>query len=242
MRRGLVGVAHLAEDLRLTRHERVEAGRDAEEVRDRLAVVPAGEHALELEPGALLQLHARAIGVAAEQVDLRAVAGREHDRLAERLGQLGRVPVLEVEALPHLERRVVMRHTEREQARGFFVGWAGTTGDDATEEPTMTDPGLDLHEWESQWAQLQEDAADSPEEALPEIVRLVEAMLTDRGFDLENPVVVEDESRDIVADFFAARDIARAAETTKIDQEDIQTALEDLAEIHDFLVDERGAP
>ena len=106
----------------------------------------------------------------------------------------------------------------------------------------MTDPGLDLHEWESQWAQLQEDAADSPEEALPEIVRLVEAMLTDRGFDLENPVVVEDESRDIVADFFAARDIARAAETTKIDQEDIQTALEDLAEIHDFLVDERGAP
>jgi hypothetical protein len=122
------------------------------------------------------------------------------------------------------------------------LGWAGTTGDDAIEEPTMTDPGLDLHEWESQWAQLQEDAADSPEEALPEIVRLVEAMLTDRGFDLENPVVVEDESRDIVADFFAARDIARAAETTKIDQEDIQTALEDLTEIHDFLVEERGAP
>jgi hypothetical protein len=106
----------------------------------------------------------------------------------------------------------------------------------------MTDPGLDLHEWESQWSQLQEDAADSPEEALPEIVRLVEAMLTDRGFDLENPVVVEDESRDVVADFFAARDIARAAETTKIDQEDIQTALEDLTEIHDFLVEERGAP
>jgi hypothetical protein len=25
----------------------------------------------------------------------------------------------------------------------------------------MTEPGLDLHEWESQWAQLQEDAADA---------------------------------------------------------------------------------
>ena len=106
----------------------------------------------------------------------------------------------------------------------------------------MTDPGLDLHEWESQWAQLQEDAADSPEEALPEIVRLIESMLTDRGFDLENPVIVEDESRDVVADFLAARDISRAAETAKLDQEDIQTALDDLAEIHDFLVDERGAP
>jgi len=122
------------------------------------------------------------------------------------------------------------------------VGRAKETALDATEEPTMTDPGLDLHEWESQWAQLQEDAADSPEEALPEIVRLIESMLTDRGFDLENPVIVEDESRDVVADFFAARDIARAAETTKVDQEDIQTALEDLTEIHDFLVEERAGP
>ena len=67
-------------------------------------------------------------------------------------------------------------------------------------------------------------------------------MLTDRGFDLENPVVVEDESRDIVSDFLAARDIARAAETTKLDQEDIQTALDDLTEIHDYLVEERPGP
>src|SRR3954453_11931849 len=101
----------------------------------------------------------------------------------------------------------------------------------------MTEPGLALHEGEGQWAQLREDAADAPDEALPEIVRLVEQMLRDRGYDLENPVVVEDESRDIVADFFAARDIARAAETTKIDQEDIHTALEDLQEIHDYLVE-----
>jgi hypothetical protein len=106
----------------------------------------------------------------------------------------------------------------------------------------MSEPGLDLHEWESQWAQLQEDAADSPDEALPEIVNLIEQMLADRGFDLENPVVVEDESRDIVSDFLAAREISRAAETTKIDAEDIQTALEDLAEIHDFLVEERAEP
>src|SRR3954463_10079516 len=106
----------------------------------------------------------------------------------------------------------------------------------------MTEPGLDLHEWESQWAQLQEDAADTPDEALPELVRLIEQMLTDRGFDLENPVVVEDESRDIVSDFFAARDISLAAETTKVDPEAIQTALEDLTDIHDFLVEERGAP
>ena len=106
----------------------------------------------------------------------------------------------------------------------------------------MTDPGLDLHEWETRWSDLQEQAADAPDEALPEVVRLVEEMLADRGFDFENPVVVEDESRDIVSDFLAARDIARAAETTKLDQEDIQTALDDLTEIHDYLVEERPGP
>ena len=106
----------------------------------------------------------------------------------------------------------------------------------------MTDPGLDLQDWETRWSDLQDQVADAPDEALPEVVRLVEEMLTDRGFDLENPVVVEDESRDIVSDFLAARDIARAAETTKLDQEDIQTALDDLAEIHDYLVEERPGP
>jgi hypothetical protein len=106
----------------------------------------------------------------------------------------------------------------------------------------MTEPGLDLHEWESQWAQLQEDAADSPDEALPELVRLTEQMLLDRGYDLENPVVVENESRDIVADFLAAREISRAAEQTKLEQEDIHTALGDLKEIHDYLVEDRAGP
>jgi len=106
----------------------------------------------------------------------------------------------------------------------------------------MTDPGLDLHEWETRWSDLQDQAADAPDEALPEIVRLVEEMLTDRGFDLENPVVVEDESRDIVSDFLAARDIASAAETTALEAEDIQTALDDLAEIHDYLVEDRPGP
>jgi hypothetical protein len=106
----------------------------------------------------------------------------------------------------------------------------------------VTEPGLDLHEWESQWAQLQEDAADAPDEALPELVRLIEQMLVERGYDLENPVVVEGESRDIVSDFLAAREIARAAEQTKLEQEDIQTALDDLAEIHDYLVEDRAAP
>ena len=106
----------------------------------------------------------------------------------------------------------------------------------------MTDPGLDLHEWETRWSDLQDQAADAPDEALPEVVRLVEEMLLERGYDLENPVVAEGEDPDVVRDFLAARDIARAAETTELEAEDVQTALEDLADVHDYLVEERPGP
>lgn len=106
----------------------------------------------------------------------------------------------------------------------------------------MSDPGLDLHEWETRWTDLQDQAADAPDEALPELVRLVEEMLLERGFDLENPVVEEGEDPDLVRDFLAAREIARAAETEELEAEDVQTALDDLAEIHDYLVEERPGP
>ena len=106
----------------------------------------------------------------------------------------------------------------------------------------MNQPGGDLYEWESRWADLQDLAADAPDEALPEILLLVQQMLTERGYDLENPVVEESEDPDIVQDFLAAREIARAAEKTAIDPEDIETALEDLAEIHDYLVEDRAPP
>ena len=106
----------------------------------------------------------------------------------------------------------------------------------------MTDPGLDLHEWETRWSDLQDQAADAPDEALPELVRLVEEMLVERGYDLESPVVEEGDDPDAVRDFLAAREIARAAETTKLEQEDLHTALGNLAEIHDYLAEQRSAP
>ena len=106
----------------------------------------------------------------------------------------------------------------------------------------MTEPGLDLHGWETRWAELQELAADTPDEALPEVVRLVEEMLTDRGYDLENPVVEEGEEAEIIRSFQAAREISRAAEKTPLEREDLDAALEDLREIHDYLIEDRAPP
>jgi N-acetyl-anhydromuramyl-L-alanine amidase AmpD len=106
----------------------------------------------------------------------------------------------------------------------------------------VTEPGLDLHEWETRWADLQEVAAQTPDEALPEMVRLVAEMLSDRGYDLENPVVEENEDADVVRSFQAAREISRAAETAPLEREDVDAALEDLTEIHDSLLEGRASP
>jgi hypothetical protein len=100
----------------------------------------------------------------------------------------------------------------------------------------VLEPGLDLHEWETRWQELQDLAAESPAEAMPEIVRFVEQMLVERGYDLVNPVVVEGEDPDIVRDFLAARELVAAGTA---DPGDLAAALENLTEIHDYLVADR---
>jgi hypothetical protein len=107
----------------------------------------------------------------------------------------------------------------------------------------MVEPGLDLHEWQTRWEELQELAADEPDRALPEIVRLVRQMLTERGFDLDNPVAEEGEDPDLVGDYFAAADIAERIEAgAEVERVDVAQALENLREVYEYLVADRAAP
>lgn len=101
------------------------------------------------------------------------------------------------------------------------------------------EPGLDLHEWETRWQELQDLAAESPAEAKPEIVRLAEQMLVERGYDLVNPVAAAGEDPDIVRDFLAARELVAACQAGTASPGDIAAALENLTEIHDYLVEDR---
>jgi hypothetical protein len=90
------------------------------------------------------------------------------------------------------------------------------------------EPGLDLHDWETRWQELQDEAAESPAEALPELVRLAEQMLAERG---ENP--------DLVKNLNAARELAAACQAGTATAGDTAAALENLREVHDYLVEER---
>ncbi len=104
------------------------------------------------------------------------------------------------------------------------------------------EPGLDLHEWATRWQELQELAAEDPAETLPEIVRFVEQVLTERGFDLGEPVTAVGEDPDVLRDFAAAREVGRAVEAGNVDPEDVAVALDGLREIYAYVVSDRAAP
>ena len=107
----------------------------------------------------------------------------------------------------------------------------------------MVEPGLDLHDWQTRWQELQDLAVDEPDQTLPEIVRFVRQMLVERDFGLENPVVEEGEDPAAVRSYLAAADIAGRLEAgAEVEPDDVQTALDDLREVYAYLVADRAAP
>jgi hypothetical protein len=80
----------------------------------------------------------------------------------------------------------------------------------------MRDPGLDRHLWESEWEVLEPLVRDDPAEALPELDALLERMLLEEGYPLEERelggAAAEGIDPDVLASFQAARDVARRAD------------------------------
>src|SRR3954466_13871101 len=74
------------------------------------------------------------------------------------------------------------------------------------------DPGLNRHEWESEWEALEDDLRTDPAHALPELDRLVTRMLEESGYEVTGPVVREGDEREIVAEYLAAHEVVQAAE------------------------------
>jgi hypothetical protein len=107
----------------------------------------------------------------------------------------------------------------------------------------MLDPGLDKHLWESWWQQFEEDVQTSPGEALSELDGLIAQMLEARGYAIEDPVAIEGDDRDVVADFLGAHEITQAVDQGKeVEPEDIETAIENYRELYEFLIEDRAAP
>ncbi len=107
-----------------------------------------------------------------------------------------------------------------------------------------TEPGLDRHDWESEFQGLEPELEDSPREALPELLGLVERMLEERGYAPDDPVAGDGHELEILAEYRAAREAAGAVE--RGDDEagpgDVGAAVNGLRAVYDHLLSERPAP
>jgi hypothetical protein len=108
----------------------------------------------------------------------------------------------------------------------------------------MQEPGLDRHEWESEWQALEEQLSEDPADTLPQLDDLVARMLKARGFDLSDPVALEGDEPEVVAEFRAAREITRLVEAGSEDVSpgDVAAAVNGYRAIFDFLLVERRVP
>ena len=106
----------------------------------------------------------------------------------------------------------------------------------------MTEPGLDLHEWATRWSELEEAAAEDAAGSLPEMDRLLEEMLTERGIQLDEPVTEEGDDPDLVRQFLAAREITRLAEAGNVDPGDVGAAIEGYRALYEHFSTENPAP
>ncbi len=80
----------------------------------------------------------------------------------------------------------------------------------------MQEPGLDRHEWETEWQALEPLVVDSPGEALPELDDLIARMMVARGYPTEETTARESAEPEIVAEFLEARRIALLADAGEV--------------------------
>ena len=106
----------------------------------------------------------------------------------------------------------------------------------------MTEPGLDLHEWATRWSELEEAAAEDAAGSLPEMDRLLEEMLAERGIQLDEPVTGEGDDPDLVRQFLAAREVMRLAEAGDVDPGDVGAAIAGYRALYEHFSTEHPAP
>jgi hypothetical protein len=107
----------------------------------------------------------------------------------------------------------------------------------------MQEPGLDRHEWESELETLEPELRDAPADALPDLADLVERMLIERGFDVEDPLAREGDEPEIIREYLSAREVSdRAERGESVDPGDVAAAINGLRALYDHLLAERSAP
>jgi hypothetical protein len=96
----------------------------------------------------------------------------------------------------------------------------------------QNEPGLDLHEWETRWSELEAMMEDDPAGALAAACDVAEQMLTETGV----ASGAGGENDELLAGYRAARDTSNRIERGEdVDPGDVGAAIENLRRLHDTL-------
>lgn len=107
----------------------------------------------------------------------------------------------------------------------------------------MSEPGLDRHEWESEYDALEPELAAAPAEALPELADLVQRILGARGFQLDEPTTADGSERDVVFEYLAARAVSDRVERGEdVDPGDVGAAVIGLQGVYSHLIVDQSTP
>ena len=106
------------------------------------------------------------------------------------------------------------------------------------------EPGLDIHEWESEWASLEDDVSDSPETGLQVIHELISRMLQERGILDDNLVVVEGVAPDWIRTWEAGRELVALLDDpgVDVDPQDAVDQLDEYRDLFEALIEQRPTP
>src|ERR687894_3064103 len=100
----------------------------------------------------------------------------------------------------------------------------------------MRDPGLDRHNWETEWEQLAEELETAPAETLPELADLVERMLRERNIPVEDAVADDGVEPEVLVNFRSGREIATRVERGEdVDPAEIGQAIHNFRDIYEQL-------
>ena len=138
---GLVGGPHLAEDLALARHERVEPGGDPEEMQRGGVLVQAVDDSVQWLAGDLLERREHLALADPVDVELGAVAGRKADGVAERPRERRRGAEVERHPLAQLDRRDVVREADEGQTSSEVAPCEREARDDHEREAAEREVG-----------------------------------------------------------------------------------------------------
>src|ERR1044072_4933681 len=103
----------------------------------------------------------------------------------------------------------------------------------------MVEPGLDRHEWETEWEQLEPLVVDSPVEALPELGHPAQRMWVEVGYPVDTADPVDDEGIDpeVMGSYRAAHEIRMLVDRGQdFDPGDVGQAIGLYREIYEHLL------